>query len=163
MRVLSIALCAALIGLAACNKQPAVAEKAENNDALLNAASAEARATLPQFWAIYDAKDPSRTDFAINAKMPASGGTEIIWVNVTERHGSSITGVLALEPDHMPDQHKGDRVVVEDKDVQDWGYTRGDKIYGNYFMRAMLPKLPESQRAELTAQLAANPTEQAAP
>ena len=165
MRALPLIALAATLCLAACGKKSeAPSILAEKDDAALIAAGQQARATLPAFWALYYAKDPSRTRFAVNARMATgSGGFEAIWVGVTGHDGDKIGGVLANEPNDMPQRHLGTAVQVSEADIEDWSYEKDGKLYGSYTTRAVLPRLPKDQQTSVAAQLAPSPTEQAAP
>lgn len=134
------------------------------DDAAMKAAVEQARASLPAFWALYESRDPSRTEFAVNAKMPTpSGEFEAIWIGVTGHSDGKVGGVLANEPEAMPDKHRGTAVQILESDIEDWSYKKDGKTWGGFTTRVIIPRLPKEQQGEVNAMLSATPTEQAAP
>ncbi len=165
MRALTFLALATALCLSACgdkNKGPTV--MVGKDDAAMKAAVEQARASLPTFWALYEAKDPSRTEFAVNAKMPTpSGEFEAIWIGVSGHSDGKVGGVLANEPEAMPDKHLGTAVQILESDIEDWSYRKDGKTWGSYTTRVIIPRLSKEQQSDVRAQLSASPTEQAAP
>jgi uncharacterized protein YegJ (DUF2314 family) len=164
----TITLAAAVLALAACGEKPASDTpstlKVGVGDTAMNTAIENARASLPAFWSLYEAGDPSRTNFAVNARLTTRPGEfESIWVMVDDRTAGTVAGSLANEPRDLPGKHLGDTVSFPESDVVDWTYDRGGKTYGYYTTRAILPRLPAEEQAQITAKFSPAPTEQAAP
>ena len=89
-----------------------------DTDVAMNAAIAEARATLPQWLALYRDPPSGYGDFAI--KFPLEG-YEHIWVAVDAIEGDTVVGRLANAP-HAEGWSYGDPVRVSMREVSDWAY-----------------------------------------
>lgn len=116
-----------------------------DGDAQMNAAIAEARASLPTWLAIL--ADPPRGVSELTFKFPLEG-YEHIWVANVRRDGDMLTGQLANNP-QAPGWALGDRVRVPLSDVSDWGYWDADGVgVGFYTIRVMLDYMtPAEARA----------------
>lgn len=90
----------------------------EDTDAAMNAAIAEAQATLPQWIALY--RDPPEGYFNFAIKFPLEG-VEHIWVAVSAIEGDTFVGRLANAP-HAEGWSYGDSVRVPRSQVSDWAY-----------------------------------------
>jgi uncharacterized protein YegJ (DUF2314 family) len=129
----------------------------------IDAASAQARATLPTFWAAFDAA-PSKQDFTIKAGMPTkTGPAEHIWIQVSGRQGDEISGLLANEPFDIPNLHLRSPVTVTTAQVSDWAYPKGGKLYGHFTTRVLMPQMAADEQAQMKTALAPTPLEQPAP
>jgi len=53
--------------------------------------------------------------------------------------------------------HKGDVVEFTESAVQDWAFFKGEKLYGHYATRVMLPRLPADQADAMRSMFGANP------
>ncbi|MDP2764161.1 MAG: DUF2314 domain-containing protein [Brevundimonas sp.] len=124
----------------------------------MNAAVAQARATLPIFLARLDAGDILPTD-SLKVGFPVDGSHEHIWVNQIARKGDDLTGVLNNEPNYLAGHHLGSAVTFPAALVSDWSYEKDGKRWGNYTTRVMLPYLSPEQAASVRATLSATPTE----
>ena len=111
-------------------------------DAQMNAAIAEAQATLPDFLAVL--ANPPRGASDISFKFPLEG-YEHIWVADVRRDGDVLTGQLANNPE-APGWALGDPVRVPLSDVSDWGYwnARGEGV-GFYTVRVILDYLSSAE------------------
>jgi len=134
------------------------------SDRQMNAAMAEARRTMPRFWAAIDS-DPAVAGSAL-IKLgfdTDDGSVEHIWVEQIRRDGDVIRGVVGNRPVHIASLSKGDAVTIDPKRISDWSYTRGERMYGNFTTRVMLPELPAEHQAELRAALSEKPLEDGRP
>lgn len=143
------AVAAVLLALAvpACGQSdPPFIDVAED-DAAMNAAMDEARASLPQFWSRFDARgDGARTDFMVKAGMPAAGGgVEHIWVDLDGHADGQVKGRLANRPLYLgADLEYGSPVEFSEAIVSDWGYSNGDVLYGHFTTRVLIAKQGDS-------------------
>lgn len=130
-----------------------------SDDAVMEAAIAKARASLPGFLAKAAQADLSQGGWLVKWAHPVPGGNEHIWVQLTRVAGPRIQGVLANEPNNFAG-HAGDPVEVPRAQVSDWSYMSDDgRLHGNYTTRVMLPALDAASRADLEAILAPLPEE----
>lgn len=145
---------AAMLALAApaCSQpQEAFIEVAED-DAAMDAAIASAKASLPLFWGRFEARTPEYSDFTVKAGMTTAGGqgTEHIWIDLVDYRDGKIRGRLANEPVHLGEHLAyGSEVEVPESIISDWGYTKGEVIYGHFTTRVLMTRQdPDATLAE---------------
>jgi uncharacterized protein YegJ (DUF2314 family) len=160
--LVAIAALAMLVQPAIAEEQAAPDEVVEfsDQDAAMNAAIENARSTLPQFFAEFDAAPAqSRGAFTVKVGMPVEGGGhEHIWVDNLRREGNQLIGALANEPNYMPGMHRGSRVVIDQALISDWSIHAPEGLYGSYTTRVMLPYLDPGEAAQLRQMLTPSPT-----
>lgn len=118
----------------------------EASDARMNAAIAEARATLPDFLSAYRAGRFERSSFLI--KYPL-GGWEHIWVEVESIDEDAVNGRLANVP-AQPEYRQGQAVRVPLADISDWAYRdEGAVMIGHRTTRVLLADMDQVQRASI--------------
>lgn len=157
MRV-GVAAGAALV-LAACGPKDQITSVSAD-DAKVNAAIAQAKQTLPAFWAAYDGQEPGASHYQVKAAMrTAHGGVEHIWVDVLSHSGLAVRGALANDPEDLGALKYGSSVAVDEKIISDWLYEKGGKVYGGYTIRALLDRASPDERKRVEAQLAPTPLE----
>ncbi len=93
-------------------------EMVEESDPVMNAAIAEAQATLPEWLAVLE--DPPAGYEYIVFKFPLEGW-EHIWVENVRRDGDVLVGTLSNNP-YNEKYALGDTVRVNLSDVSDWAY-----------------------------------------
>lgn len=118
-------------------------EAVRTDDARMNAAIAEARATFPEFTAAWRSGRFDADSFVI--KYPL-GGWEHIWVDVDAIDGDAVRGRLANIP-AQPGFQQGQAVRVPQADISDWAY-RDDRgvIVGHRTTRVLLPQMNAETR-----------------
>lgn len=146
-------------GLAACGPKDELVFFSPD-DAKMNAAIAQARKTLPIFWAKLDEHDPAISDELVKVGLPNTHDSqEHIWMTVESHSAVAVRGRLANEPVDLPQLHHRDEVTAETSKISDWAYTKGGKQYGGYTLRAMLPSAKPDERREIQEMLAPTPLE----
>lgn len=115
-------------------------------DAAMNAAKEDARATLDQWLDVL--ADPPEGYSEILFKFPLDGW-EHIWVGNVARDGDTLTGNLANAP-HSEGYAYGDAVRVPIDDVSDWTY-RDDTgfVHGHRTTRVIFAQLPPEEVEEI--------------
>jgi uncharacterized protein YegJ (DUF2314 family) len=112
-------------------------------------AIAQARETLPQFWAKVDAPKSGISEAAIKVGFPTQhGGVEFLWLEV-ERHGSAaVFGRILNEPEDAPSVHAGQEISVPNTRIIDWTYNKGGKYFGQFTTRVLLKTADEATRRQ---------------
>src|SRR5262245_23458273 len=89
----------------------------ETADPELNAAIAEARATLDEFWRQH-AKPEAGVDYlALKVGIADDQGrTEHFWLNKIERKGAKLSGIIDNEPNWVTTVAQGDRYAFKEAD-----------------------------------------------
>ena len=147
------ALGAATVSVRAEDGSPVV--DVSSGNAEMNAAIAQARATLPKFWASFAAPQPSETGHSLKVRIPyATGKGEHIWVaQVKKARDGVYWGKFANAPRHLPGKRAGDDVEFKDADISDWMFLRNDKIVGGETIRPMLKLMTKADADALRARL----------
>lgn len=116
----------------------------ESDDAVMNAAIAEAQATLPLFLAnALDAEGNGTGETLVKVAFPTVDGgdrdVEHIWVTpFARRADGSFTGLLANEPVALGDLVAGDQVEFDQSMISDWHMTApSGRYWGSYTSRVM--------------------------
>lgn len=114
------------------------------DDAAMEAAIAEARATLPLFLAHALDDDGYGVEGAVvKVGFPAQGATDMatehIWVSPFARDADGgLIGLLANAPVDLGDLQQGDRVEFSEDMISDWHLTAPSGLYwGSYTSRVM--------------------------
>jgi uncharacterized protein YegJ (DUF2314 family) len=105
---------------------------AKHNDDALIAARDAARARLPAVKKRFNAGLGPGERLLVKAPFAVTGkevGTEYMWLEVVSWKGTEIRGVLANEPEHIPDLHQGVAVKVEQKELYDYALWHADGTY----------------------------------
>jgi uncharacterized protein YegJ (DUF2314 family) len=129
--------------------------KVPNADPEMEAAKAQARATLGHFWEKLANPGAGEGGFAIKVALPYGGNsTEHIWTKDVERKDGKISAVINNVPRDVKTVRLGQRIEVADAQISDWMYLRAGKMVGNYTMRPLLKRMPPQDAARYRAMLA---------
>lgn len=155
--IMFLALLAVFAGACEKKKQEPVKDsvvEVEAEDAAINEAMAEARAHLDVFEAALE-KGEAGKSFDIKAAFPTpDGGEEHMWLVGVEAVEGGFAGKLDNQPQGARDLVPGERYRVERKQVSDWQITdEKRRIWGNYTLRAMLPRLDPNDRQAVESRL----------
>ncbi|QJQ31236.1 DUF2314 domain-containing protein [Sphingomonas lacunae] len=133
--------------------QPVAGIVFPKDDPALQAAKAEARASLPQFWSAFDARHPDDSEFGLKVNLkPGEPDGELIWALDIERNGERISGILGNRPVDRA-YAEGQRVEIDPAAIVDWCYFRDGVAQGHFTTRAMFPHMPARMVAEGKAAL----------
>jgi uncharacterized protein YegJ (DUF2314 family) len=119
-----------------------------------SAANAKARATLPTFWASYEASKPSETGHSLNVRFSnkTNDGGHIRMAEVKELADGRYSGRLATEPRYLAGKRVGDLVEFKEADSFDWMFMRDGKIrWRRDHIRVLLKSLPKADADALRA------------
>jgi len=126
-----------------------------NGDPEMAAAIAKARATLPAFWASYEAPKAAEAGHSLKVRFPTGGNrAEHIWMAEVKKLGDGrYSGRFANQPRDLPGKRAGDLVQFAEGDISDWMFMRGGKIVGGETIRPMLRHMPKADADALRARL----------
>jgi len=128
----------------------------KRDDAEMTAAIARARASLPQFWKVFDRRERGESDFALKVGITDGNGTEHFWANEIARTNGQTMGTINNDADIVKKVKLGDRIVIPEADISDWTYMRDGKMVGNYTLRVLFKKMSASE-VERYKQMMADP------
>jgi len=114
-------------------------------DPEMAAAIARARATLPAFWASYEAPKPSETGHSLKVRFPTSprNGEHIWMMDVKRLPNGLYSGRFGNAPRDLPGRKEGDLAEFREADISDWMFMRNGKIVGCETMKPLLKSLPK--------------------
>jgi len=125
-----------------------------DTDTEMNAAIARARATLPLFWASYDAPKRTETEHSLKVRFPTAGNDEHIWMSpVKKLPGGEYAARFADTPHNLPGKRLGDLAEFKDADISDWMFMRNGKIVGGETIKPLLKSMPKADADALRARL----------
>jgi uncharacterized protein YegJ (DUF2314 family) len=125
-----------------------------DDDAEMNAAIAQARDTLPTFWASFDAPKWSENGHSLKVGFPAGDRVEHIWIaDITKLPNGAFSGRLANAPRDLPGKREGDVVQFREADISDWLFMRNGKIVGGETIKPLLKSLPKADADALRARM----------
>ena len=117
-------------------------------NAEMNAAIAKGRATLPTFWASYDAPKPSESGHSLKVRFPnpRNNGEHIWMAEVKKIADGRYSGRFANAPRDLPGKKAGDVAEFKEADISDWMFTRNGKIVGGETIKPVLKGNAEGRR-----------------
>ena len=125
-----------------------------DTDAEMNAAIVHARATLPVFWASYDAPKRGETEHSLKVRFQTGGNDEYIWMSdVKKLPGGDYAARFADTPRNMPGKRFGDLTGFKDADISDWMFMRNGKIVGGETIKPLLKSMPKADADALRARM----------
>lgn len=160
MRALLIALAVAMTPIAASAQNAAPPDEIidyATQDKAMNAAIAEARRTLPEFWRMHAQVGGDKASLKVAFPIPR-GGNEHMWLGGIERDGDKVTGVLLNVPRDV-DHKKGQTLTIDMSRVSDWHIEKNGRMWGNYTTRVMVDQMSAEDAAWFRQNLSATPTE----
>ncbi len=124
-------------------------------DAEMNVATAKARATLPAFWASYEAPKPSEAGHSLKVRFATHGNNgEHIWMaEVKKIADGRYSARFANAPRDLPGKRIGDLIEFREADISDWMFMRNGKIVGGETIRPLLRSMPKADADALRARM----------
>jgi uncharacterized protein YegJ (DUF2314 family) len=124
-------------------------------NAEMAAAIGKARATLPAFWASYDAPKPSETGHSLKVRFATrKNNGEHIWMDEVKKLADGrYSGRFANEPRDLPGKHASDPAEFAQADISDWMFMRNGKIVGGETIRVLLKSMTKADADTLRARL----------
>lgn len=144
-RVLLGLFMACVLAVGGCNDSPETMYDEEtgvydlpNDDAEMDAAIAQAQASLDEFIGHLQSPKQGMEYFAVKKPYQTRGGTqEHIWVEVSEFRGGAFHGTIANEPRDIEGIALGSPVIVAKAEVSDWLITTPSGNLGGYTVEVL--------------------------
>jgi uncharacterized protein YegJ (DUF2314 family) len=126
-----------------------------SSDAEMAGAIAKARATLPTFWASYEAPKPSETGHSLKVRFPTGRNRgEHIWMMEVKRlPDGGFSGRFGNAPRDLPGKREGDLAEFRDADITDWMFMRNGRIVGCETMKPLLKSMSKADAAAFRARM----------
>jgi uncharacterized protein YegJ (DUF2314 family) len=124
-------------------------------DAEMAAAIAKARATLPTFWASFEAPKPTETGHSLKVRFPTSprNGEHIWMLDVKRLPNGLYSGRFGNAPRDLRGKREGDLAQFREADISDWMFVRNGKIVGCETMKPLLKSLPKADADAFRARM----------
>jgi uncharacterized protein YegJ (DUF2314 family) len=123
------------------------------DDAGLEEAKAQARATLPEFLRRLSAPDADRSSAAVKAPLPVPGGTEHVWLSGIQCEGDQFVGTVENHPSAETGVQMGAIVRVAQAEISDWKLVERGQLVGGFTIRYFMSLMQPAQRAAVQAGL----------
>lgn len=151
-----------VLALAACSGQTGDPDATYQRE--LAAAKNAARASLAVFWDRFAQPDEADYDFSLKAAFPrrdGQPGVEEAWVENVARAPDRIVGELSVAPLYLGDLKEHAIVEFQESQIVDWAFMSGDRLFGHYTTRVMLPRMDAVQAEWLRPLLSETPAPEA--
>jgi uncharacterized protein YegJ (DUF2314 family) len=109
----------------------------EAGDAKVEKAMAEARKRWPQFVQAWSRLGPACEGLVKGRFATTEGGSEYIWVEVSQAADTHATGTVMNRPANVDGLKQGDTVRVEFGEIVDWAYQDRGKPVGLFVERLL--------------------------
>src|ERR1043165_3527092 len=168
LRLLAVVAVAAVLGSAILLMEAAAEDRSDNHDRSpvydvangdpeMAAAIAKARASLPVFWASYEAPKPSEEGHSLKARFAVPNrrnSHEHIWMaEVKKLPGGRYSARFANQPRDLPGKRAGDLAEFTEADISDWMFMRNGKIVGGETIRPLLKSMSKADAAAMRARM----------
>jgi uncharacterized protein YegJ (DUF2314 family) len=121
--------------------------RVETDDKAMRDAMAVAKASLSQFWQVFEQRAHGETGFSLKARIVDENGVEHFWLTDIERNDGRILGRINNEPAVVSVVKLGDKVEIPGEIITDWLYLRNSKMVGNFTLRALFHRMPPEEVA----------------
>lgn len=117
----------------------------EAEDREMNAAIAQARATLGQFLKIVAHPPEGASGFKLKVKVTDSHGTEHFWVIPFHETTTGFDGTVANDATYVKSVAYGDKISFSRADITDWGYILDGKQKGSFTVCVLFKHMPPAE------------------
>jgi len=126
-----------------------------SGNAEMNAAIAKGRATLPTFWASYDAPKSSETGHSLKVRFanPRNNGEHVWMADVKKTADGRYSGRFANAPRDLPGKKAGEVALFTEADISDWMFMRNSKIVGGETIKPMLKLMTKADADTFRARM----------
>jgi uncharacterized protein YegJ (DUF2314 family) len=152
--VAALAIFGSLTAVVAQDRSPVIDFSTADPD--MKVAIEKGRATLPTFWASYDAPKSSETGHSLKVRFPSpkTRGGEHIWIAAVKKGPDGrYSGKFANTPRDLPGKKAGDLTEFAEADITDWMFMRNGKIVGGETIKPSLKSLPKADADALRARM----------
>jgi uncharacterized protein YegJ (DUF2314 family) len=121
-----------------------------SDDSEMEAAIAQAKTTIKQFFDAYLSPTSCQTSFLLKVVFDEGDEVEHIWLADLDFSGDLPSGVVANDP-NLPSLRFMQRVDFEPSYISDWMYVDDGRLVGGYTTRLIRDRMTSKERQELDA------------
>ena len=125
----------------------------EAEDAAMNAAIDEARATVGEFIAALEAQAPEDMHCAVKAPIEDGEHVEHFWLTGVSYADGVFTGRIDNTPRWVSNVAEGDLYIIAQTDISDWMYFHDGVAIGNRTLVVLFPPMPDEEVAAVPEML----------
>jgi len=125
--------------------------KVEKDDPDMLAAFAKARGETDNFIAIMTAK--TGDSYSVKVGVTDGDQTEYFWLDNLTYADGVFSGTIDNDPELVKNVKMGQAINVKKEEIFDWLYMKDGKMYGNYTVRVLLPKMSKEDADKIKAML----------
>ena len=118
----------------------------------MNAAFAKARSETDAFIKIMQSGTPSSCSVKIG--VSDHGSVEYFWLDKLTYNNGVFSGTIDNDPELVKNVKMGQKIDVKKEEIFDWLYMKDGKMYGNYTVRVLLPKMSKEDADKMRAMMA---------
>lgn len=108
---------------------------------------------LNQFEKALKSNDNSLSNFTLKVRFSMNGqNVEHMWMNQIVIENGRYFGVLNNEPEYKQAVKMGDSLEINKKDISDWMYLKGNKLYGGYTIKVLRNKMNDQEKKQFDAE-----------
>ena len=83
-----------------------------------------------------------------NDPVPHKQGAELMWCNEVRFDGAKVHATLLNQPSWLTSLNEGDSVTVGPKDLADWMYVIGERVYGAFTVQVLRSRMSRAERKQ---------------
>ena len=119
----------------------------KEDDAAMNAAIAQAKATFPRFVSALRSPKPSDRDFGVKKPYATpSGGHEHMWIEDVKESNGAFEGIIANDAYDTLLVKNGQRVRFTADEISDWKYIDNNVLVGGFTIRYFVDRMSEQEK-----------------
>jgi uncharacterized protein YegJ (DUF2314 family) len=124
----------------------------DSDDAAMKAAFVKAKSQTDDFIKIMQSGTVSGC--SVKVGITDNKQTEFFWLDDLTYTNGVFSGTIDNDPELVKNVKIGQKYDVKKEDIVDWLYMKDGKMYGNYTVRVLLPKLSKEDADKMRAMLA---------
>ena len=122
------------------------------DDSAMNAAIAQAQATIALFIQRLDHPPATQTDIGLKVRLTDGKEIEHVWLTNIQHDGTRFSGRINNEVERIHNHRLGDSVAVTLDQVSDWLAIDGGRLVGGYSIRLLRARMAPAERAAFDRQ-----------
>lgn len=83
-----------------------------------------------------------------NDPVPHKQGAELMWCNEVGFDGIKVRATLLNQPSWLTSFNEGDEVAVGPKELADWMYVIGERVYGAFTVQVLRTRMSRAERKQ---------------
>lgn len=125
----------------------------DDDDAQLNAAIAEARATVDNFIQAISNPKPNQTSFSVKVGIVEGDQTEYLWLVPVRFENGKFIGRVNNEPFMVTTVKFGDEVTVAKDEISDWLYMENRTMMGGFTVRILMASVQDGEKPVVSQEM----------